>query len=174
MEHIIFHRIEMEDIIDLQRISKKTFFDAYGHKTRSDLMDVYLRENLSIDNLEKEWHTPESYFYFVIYKDEIAGYVKYNTGHAQVEKYKDTENGFHLERIYILQPFQKSGIGRNVLLWLEKEANRLSCSFIWLSVWDQNPEAIRFYERYGYLKVDTCIFRFITEDHIDYIMRKNL
>ncbi len=174
MEQFLFRRVKKEDLSTLQKISKKTFFDAYAQKTRSDLMDVYLHENLSIKNLEKEWYTEGSHFYFIIHKDEIAGYVKYNTGDAQVGKYKDRENGFHLERIYILQPFQKSGIGKNVLQWLEKEAILLSCSFIWLSVWDQNTDACRFYERNGYRNVDTCIFRFITEDHTDYIMRKDL
>ena len=174
MEQIIFRRVSKEDLSTLQKISKKTFFDAYGQKTRTDLMNVYLNEKLSLNNLEREWHTSGSYFWFIIFNDEIAGYLKYNISNAQGEKYKDTEDGFHLERIYILQPFQKSGMGKNVLQWLEMEATRLSCSFIWLSVWDQNPDAIRFYERNGYRDVDTCTFRFISEDHVDYIMRKDL
>lgn len=163
-----------EEMNKLQTLSRTTFLDAYGEKTRTDLMDIYLENQLSMKSLRREWAHTASRFYFILYGGLRAGYVKVNTGAAQGRKWKDTLNGFHLERIYVLKEFQGNGIGESVLALVESLARKASAKFVWLSVWDQNPAAKRFYEKNGFHKAGEIIFRFVTEDHTDFIMKKEL
>ncbi|HMQ07614.1 MAG TPA: GNAT family N-acetyltransferase [Saprospiraceae bacterium] len=166
--------VKWDEMKVLKTLSRTTFLDAYGEKTRTDLMDRYLESQLSSENLSREWAHTASRFYFIIHGGIRAGYVKVNTGIAQGRKWNDTLNGFHLERIYVLKEFQGNGIGKSVLTLIESLAKKASATFIWLSVWDQNPAAIRFYEKSGFHEAGVAMFRFVTEDHTDYIMKKEV
>ena len=47
-------------------------------------------------------------------------------------------------------------------------------SYVWLGVWEQNPRAIRFYEKNGFVPFDTHVFILGEDKQTDILMKKIL
>src|SRR5699024_12050928 len=95
----------LEDSRDLQEISYDTFEETFGSQNSPENMSAYLEKAFNIKQVEKELSNPLSYFFFVYFHDEIAGYLKVNTWDAQSENMFD--DAMEIERMYIKIKFKK-------------------------------------------------------------------
>ena len=66
---------------------------------------------------------------------KLVGYAVLIRGNGDVE----------IDNFYVLPKFQGRGIGREIVRYISG-----MCSRIWLSCWDQNTRAIRFYTSLGF------------------------
>ena len=55
-----------------------------------------------------------------------------------------------------------------------QQAREWGCDVIWLAVWEENPRAIRFYEKNGFQKVGVKDFRLGSDVQHDFVMARNL
>ncbi|MCG1010750.1 GNAT family N-acetyltransferase [Salinicoccus sp. ID82-1] len=162
----------IEDLSELKEISYATFDETFRPQNKKENIDAYLSTAFTSGKLLKELENPHSYFYFIYYQNSLAGYLKVNIEDAQTEKMKG--NSLEIERIYVLDKFQKQGLGKqlfNQVLDLAQELNREK---IWLGVWEKNTNAIRFYEKLGFLQIDEHAFYMGDDRQIDIIMSKSL
>src|SRR5699024_8004009 len=79
------------------------------------------------------------------FKDELAAYLKLNILDAQSEQID--ENALEIERIYILQKYQKHRIGEILVKFAVEKAKTLKKDKIWLGVWEHNEKALKFYKK---------------------------
>lgn len=49
-----------------------------------------------------------------------------------------------------------------------------NAEYIWLGVWEENPRAIRFYEKNGFLEFDKHIFKLGDDEQTDIMMKLEL
>jgi ribosomal protein S18 acetylase RimI-like enzyme len=54
------------------------------------------------------------------------------------------------------------------------QARQWGCDVIWLAVWEENPRAIRFYEKHGFQKAGVKTFQLGAELQHDFVMARNL
>lgn len=160
------------DLEQLLRISTTTFYEAFVDRNTEEAMSGYMNEAFTLEKLESELTNPESDFYFAYYDKELAGYFKLNTGQAQVEKYEKTT--IELARLYVVKEFRNKKIGEFMLNKAIEIGENMGATFIWLGVWDRNPDAIRFYERHGFRKYGEHPFYMGKERQTDYLFRKFL
>jgi ribosomal protein S18 acetylase RimI-like enzyme len=123
------------ELLELQVISERTFFETFSKDNLMENMQLYLEKNLTVDRLAEELEDPRSAFYFAELQGEIVGYLKIN---YSVE-------GLEIERIYVLQNFHGQGVGQFLLDKAIAIAKNKNIHLIWLGVWEHNPRAIRFY-----------------------------
>ena len=55
-----------------------------------------------------------------------------------------------------------------------QEARGGGYDVIWLGVWQENPRAVAFYERWGFQKVGTHVFRLGDDPQTDWIMQRGV
>ena len=129
-------------------------------------------EGFSEEKLGKELRNENSQFYVAIQADEVIGYLKVNLGDAQNEK--QDPDALEIERIYVLQKYQ----GKQVGTLLDKQplaiAKALKSPYIWLGVWEENPRAMRFYEKNGFVEFGEHIFQLGDDAQRDVLMKKTL
>ena len=101
--------------------------------------------------------------------NRLIGYIKLNTKTAQTEHIHD--QGMELERIYILESFQNQGLGLKVLNEVIKIALEESVKVLWLGVWQENKNAVRFYERHGFKKFGTHPYYIGQDEQTDWLMK---
>ena len=53
-------------------------------------------------------------------------------------------------------------------------AGEFGKTYVWLGVWEENPRAIRFYEKNGFVVFDKHIFRMGNDEQTDLMMKKLL
>lgn len=165
-------RCTLEDSRKLQSIGYETFKETFEEQNSPENMKTYLEQAFNIKQVEKELSNPLTQFFFVFFNDEIAGYLKVNTGDAQSEEMAD--DYLEIERIYIVNKYQKHGLGKylfNKAMDIAKEQHKKK---IWLGVWEKNENAISFYKRLGFIQTGVHAFFMGDEAQSDLIMEKRI
>ncbi|MDF2904065.1 MAG: spermine/spermidine-N-acetyltransferase PaiA, partial [Bacillus sp. (in: firmicutes)] len=137
----------LEDLHTLQEVSYETFNDTFKHQNSPENMKAYLERALNLKQLEKELTNISSQFFFVYFKNEVAGYLKVNINDAQSEEMGD--ESLEIERIYIRSKFQKHGLGKYLLNKALEIAIECNKKKVWLGVWEKNENALTFYKKMG-------------------------
>lgn len=169
---IYIRKCTSADLADLIFISKKTFIDAFEKDNKPEDFKSYIAVAFEENNIEAQLKNPNSSFYFV-YEDAIlAGYFKLNMNRAQTDL--KLSNSIELERIYVVQEFQGKQIGSRILEEVKQIASNQNKSIIWLGVWQKNEDAVRFYERHGFVKFGTHPYYIGKDKQTDWLMRVEL
>ncbi|MBZ5203052.1 GNAT family N-acetyltransferase [Planomicrobium chinense] len=162
----------LDDAVELQAVSKETFTETFQEQNSPEHLNAYLERAYNLEQLEREIANPSSHFYFVLYGQQVAGYLKINTGNAQSEEMGD--DSLEVERIYVKKDFQKHGLGKQLLNKAMEMALELNKSKIWLGVWEENDNAIAFYQKKGFVQTGAHSFFMGDDEQIDLIMTKSL
>ena len=159
----------LEDLATLQTIGRKTFAETFAASNSEENLARYLAEGFSEEKLAAELKNESSAFYFAEEEDKILGYLKVNVGEAQNEP--QDPDALEIERIYVLQEFHGKGVGLMLYEQALSIALEQNAPYIWLGVWEENPRAIRFYEKNGLVPFGTHLFKMGNEEQRDILMR---
>jgi diamine N-acetyltransferase len=135
-------------------------------------MKKYLNENFSATKLKAELINPDSEFYFASISNKVVGYMKINFGQSQTEL--KINNALEIERIYVLKEFHGKKVGQVLYDKAMQVAKRHNLDILWLGVWEENPRAISFYKKNGFLEFDKHIFKLGNDEQIDIMMKLEL
>ncbi len=163
-------KVEPGDNQKLLKIGYQTFYNAFGPPANTEEnIQSYLKENFTLEIIDRELANPDSEFYFALIQTDVVGYLKVNFASAQTEKVEG--RGLEVERIYVVREYQGKNIGQTLLDTCIDIAQNKEIDFIWLGVWNQNLAAIRFYERNGFKIFDQHQFILGTEEQTDLMMK---
>ena len=169
MDNFVIKECSLEDIEKVKYISEKTFYETFADQNTEEDMNKYLKENFSYDKMTSEISNTYSKFYIVESNDEVVAYMKINFDKAQTEEGYD--NTIEVQRIYVLEDFKGKRIGKALIqkaIEIGKESN---VDYLWLGVWEHNIKAIGFYEKLGFKKFDTHIFKLGDDEQVDHLMK---
>jgi diamine N-acetyltransferase len=158
-----------ENLEQLIELSVSTFYEAFHERNTKETMEKYLRDAFSYEQMKSELFDTNSGFYFAYYQTNLVGYFKINTGDSQNEKFP--EHTVELARFYIVKEFRNKKLGSEMLNIAIEMTRKTGAEFLWLGVWDRNPEAQKFYERHGFKKFGQHPFVMGEEVQTDYLMR---
>ncbi len=156
----------------LASMSRETFYAAFGHLNTADDMATYAATAFGHDQLLREIATPGSTFFFAELVGQVTGFMKINTGQAQTE-FKD-RNSLEVERLYVLAQHQGKKIGSQMLEAAVSMAVEQGRDMIWLGVWERNANAIRLYERMGFVHCGSHDFMLGGDCQTDLLMCRDL
>jgi ribosomal protein S18 acetylase RimI-like enzyme len=170
--NISFRKLDPSAVGLLQEISKTTFLETYAVHNSAENMQGYLDKDFGIESLLEQMNHSGSGFYLVSVEDQVAGYLKLNTGAAQTEP--NQEGGLEIERIYVLKEFQGQKIGQLLFEKSVEIARNKEKDYVWLGVWEKNHRAILFYKKNQFVQFGTHIFKLGEEEQTDFLMKLNL
>ena len=164
--------VTVNEISQLQDISRQTFYESFSSVNTEENITQFLAEAYSLEKLTNELNNPNSSFYFALVNDKIIGYLKINFGDSQTELKQD--NAVEIERIYVLKEFHGKNIGQLLFEKAMELAVQRKADYVWLGVWEENPRAISFYKKNGFVEFDKHIFRLGDDDQTDIMMKLQL
>lgn len=172
MDNIEIKQVTLNDIRVLQEIGRKTFYETFSQGNDKENMKQYLDEGFSEAKLRAELSNENSEFYFASLNDKIIGYLKLNFGNSQTEL--QDSSSLEIERIYVLSEYQGKKAGQVLYEKAIQVAEEKSVNYVWLGVWEENPRAIRFYQKNGFVEFDKHIFKLGDDEQTDIMMKKKL
>ena len=172
MDKIVITKATINDLDQLQKIGSQTFFETFSTGNTEENMTKYLNEGFSIDKLTTELNDKNAEFYFATLNDNIIGYLKLNIGQSQTELQDD--KGLEIERIYVLKDFHGKSVGQLLYDKAIQIARQKNADYIWLGVWEENPRAINFYKKNGFVEFDKHIFKLGNDEQTDILMKLKL
>jgi ribosomal protein S18 acetylase RimI-like enzyme len=169
MNNFILKKCNLEEIEEIKYISEKTFCETFANENTKEDMEKYLKDNFSDEQIESEIKNDGSIFYIVENNNDVVAYMKLNLDVAQTESgHSDT---LEVQRIYVLKEYKGNQIGKQLIQKAIEIGKDKNFNYIWLGVWEHNVNAIKFYEKLGFEKFDTHIFKLGEDEQIDNLMK---
>ncbi len=174
MSEIIIRQAAIEDAAMLTELSYTTFWDAFHDhpkNTPEDMAD-YMQTAFNVGQIEKELAEENSIFLVAEIAGDPAGYIKLKINN--VEEPIEAAKPIELCRLYSKQEFLGKGVGARLLEESFRIAGENNCDVMWLGVWEFNPRAQRFYEKYGFRKVGKHTFQLGSDAQTDLLMQREI
>lgn len=172
MTEIKIKKITLDDIDQLQKIGRQTFYETFSDGNTEENMTKYLYEGFSSEKLMTELKDNNAEFFFATLDEKVIGYLKLNFGQSQTELQDD--KGLEIERIYVLKDFHGKSVGQLLYDKAIEVARQRNSDFVWLGVWEGNPRAINFYKKNGFVEFDKHIFKLGDDEQTDIMMKLKL
>lgn len=172
MENLSIVKATAGDVAALREIGRQTFFETFSAGNTEENMTKYLEEGFSLEKLTAELSDPNAEFYFAVLDNNVVGYLKLNFGASQTELKDD--KAVEIERIYVLKAFHGKKVGQYLYDKAIQIAQQANADYVWLGVWEENPRAISFYKKNGFVEFDKHIFLLGDDQQIDIMMRLQL
>ncbi len=172
MTHLDIEKITLNNLAQLQQIGRQTFFETFSLGNTQENMAQYLEEEFTNEKLTSELLDINSEFYFATLDNNIIGYLKLNFENSQTEIQDD--KALEIERIYVLKEFHGKNVGQLLYNKAIQIARQKKADYIWLGVWEENPRAINFYKKNGFIAFDKHIFKLGDDEQTDIMMKLNL
>jgi len=169
MKNITVQKVTLNNIKQLQEIGRKTFYETFAGSNTEEDMQKYLDESFAETKLTAELTGPNSEFYFAILDNKVIGYLKLNFGQSQTELKDD--KALEIERIYVPKEFHGKKVGQILYDKALQVARQKNADYVWLGVWEENPRAISFYKKNGFVEFDKHIFKLGNDEQTDIMMK---
>jgi len=166
------YEIGEQNLEQLRDIAIRTFGETFAATNSEENMNDYYARCFNENTLRQELGDQEAQWFFLEYKGELAGYLKVNTGAAQTELRE--EDGFEVERIYVLKAFHGTGVGAALMEYAIRLGREMGKRYLWLGVHEENFRALRFYEKFGMKEFADHIFMMGKQPQRDVLMRMEL
>lgn len=174
ISEIDIRRATIEDAEMLAELSYQTFWDAFHDHPKNapdDLAD-YMRKAFNREQVRSELADENSIFLVAEIDGRTAGYAKLIVGSREPEI--TGERPIELVRLYSHQEFLGKGVGQALMDECFAVAARFKCDVMWLGVWEYNPRARKFYEKYGFREVGQHVFQLGSDPQTDLLMQREI
>jgi len=172
MTDIEIQKVTLNDIDQLQKIGRQTFYETFSAGNSEENMTKYLDEGFSLEKLTTELSDSNAEFYFATLDNHVIGYLKLNFGQSQTELQDD--KALEIERIYVLKDFHGKSVGQILYDKAIHIARQKNADYIWLGVWEENSRAINFYKKNGFVEFDKHVFKLGNDEQTDIMMKLKL
>ena len=132
----------------LSCLGTETFCQTYAHAHPADDMSTYLELAFNKEKISQEISDKNTSFLIAESDKRAIAYAKL-TSNKKPDELKDA-NSIELERFYVEKSMTAKGIGKKLFARCLDIAKTKGFRTMWLSVWEHNPKAISFYEKFGF------------------------
>ena len=96
-------KCSLDDILDLQKIYRQTFFETFSEQNSEENMRIFLDKAYSEEKLKSEIENKESETFLAVENQKILGVLKINTGNAETESgLENSRNTLSLQNVTLL------------------------------------------------------------------------
>ena len=160
------------DSARLATLGYQTFVDTFGKDNNEADLRAYVEQAFSEPTIRQELSDSNASFYIAYQKDDPVGYLKLRQG--QVPDQLQGRRVLELQRIYVHQHALGQGIGARLMQTAVDYAREHHYQVLWLGVWERNPSAIAFYERWKFTKFGSHTFMIGHDAQTDWLMHRQL
>ena len=173
-EGVAIRAVVPADAAVLAALGRRTFEATFGPDNDPADVQQYLDETFAVERVELELGDPSNRHFFAFRPGEggPAGYAKLRDGRPSASV--TTARPIELQRLYVEAVAHRSGIGSALMGACMEEAGRGGFETLWLGVWEHNPKAIAFYQRWGFEQVGAHTFQLGASAQTDLVMARRV
>lgn len=149
-----------------------TFMATYAGSVPDEALSDYVSRAFTADRMATEITDDTMRVFIAETGRAVIGYALLRSSAAP--GFVPGDDPLELGRIYISPSAQRSGVGSRLLASGLEHARARGHDWIWLTVWENNPNAIAAYQRWGFEEVGNVTFPFGTEMHRDLVMARKV
>lgn len=163
-------RQQLEQLLPVARqIFTETFKHLYEGTAFENFCDGVYRPG---GTMSHDFDNPQVHWQVAIADGYPIGYAKLTPLRAPVAS--ASPQSIELQQIYVLRDWHGTGVAANLMAWSLLTARSQQAREIYLTVFDHNLRAKRFYARHGFVEVGRCSFQIGNRVDDDRIWRARL
>ena len=156
------------DAAALGTFMSRNFLAAYGHCSTPDNVQRAVRDYYGEPAQARQIGDPARWNLIVEREGAWVGHAQINFGSAPPPG--APADTVELCRFYVDTAAHGQGVAQAMMATVRAEAMDRGARGLWLSVWKEAPQAIRFYEKEGFRKSGTLIFVVGDDPKDDWLM----
>ena len=167
-DRIALRRATSDDAIRLAAFGRQAFTDTFGTDNTPEDLAMYLEATYGPDLQRAELVNPDVSCWLAESSGGVAGYALMRRGSAP--SIVGDDSAIELGRLYAGREFIGHGVGSRLMRAALDEARAANVRTIWLGVWEHNPRALAFYQRWKFEIIGRQPFLLGRDLQQDYIM----
>ncbi|WP_242920851.1 GNAT family N-acetyltransferase [Pontibacter liquoris] len=140
----------------LAELGWRTFYETFAAYNRPEDMAAFRPTMYTPELQTEELCDPETAFVIVEVQEQAVAYVKLNAGKAPDEI--RGQKPLQISRLYILHEWTGKGLGDRLMQLCLERARKNGHDVVWLTVWEHNQRAMRFYHKYHFEEAGELTF----------------
>ena len=170
--NLTIRRATSDDAAVVADLAERIFRDTFGPKNRPEDIELHARQRYGPDKQRAEIEDPSLTYLIAEVDGEAAGFAMIGLPRsASAERF---DKPIELFRFYVDKEWHGKGIAVPMMDACYDEARRRGGKTIMLNVWQENPRAIRFYEKIGYRIEGTTPYILGGDVQTDWIMVREI
>ncbi|WP_257385711.1 GNAT family N-acetyltransferase [Tahibacter caeni] len=161
------------DAATLTRRMADWFVAAYGHASDAANTAAFVAANFSPARQAAEIADPDVVTLLAEIGGSLVGYTQLRFATRAPDSVTGADPA-ELGRFYFAPALHGRGVAAELLQAAFRAAHERGRRRLWLLVWQEAPQAIRFYEKHGFAKVGTAVFLVGEDRKADWVMCKPL
>jgi ribosomal protein S18 acetylase RimI-like enzyme len=161
------------DAAKLSELAERTFRDAFSSLNTAENMDLHCATAFSPEVQSGEIADPEILTLVAESQGALIAFAQLHL-HSVTPGCVSVSPAVELHRIYVEQRFHGTGLARHLMDEIITRAEQKGAAAVWLGVWEHNPRAIRFYQRYGFVEAGDHVFVVGADPQRDLVMVRKL
>jgi len=169
---VVIREARKEEAETIAKVAAQTFTETFAWYNTAENMREYNETHFNKEHILLEITDEKSTLFVALSDNEIIGYAKLKSSETPEEI--GTSSGIEIERLYVKKEFHDKKVGLALMNTCIEKAKEKNADVIWLGVWEQNPRAINFYTKMGFIKCGQHIFQLGDDAQTDYLMKLEL
>ena len=171
-EGISVRTCNAKDIDALVSLGIKTFRDTFDEYNSPENMIRYINDTFTKKIIEHEIRQPGTVYFLAFDGRRAVGYAKIRSSHAP--RQLGSTSSLEIERLYAHRDYLGKRVGHMLMQTCLAYAKKKGVQTLWLGVWENNPRAISFYEKNGFVRFGEHTFMLGEDAQTDWLMKKDI
>ena len=164
-----FRLAEAADAAALGEFMARNFLAAYGHCSSPENVRAAVEANYGEPAQLRQILDANRHNLIVLDGDDWVGHAQINIA-SNAPPEAQSLPALELSRFYIDARFHGRGAAQAMMAQMKLVARTYGAASLWLSVWQQSPQAIRFYQKAGFFIAGQLIFMVGDDPKDDWLM----
>lgn len=157
------------DAAALGAFMTRNFLAAYGQCSTPDNVRRAVRDYYGESAQRRQIDDPRRWNLVATFAGDWAGHAQLHDG-GDAPAAVSPRPALELGRFYVDVAFHGRGLAQTMMAEVKQEASRRGAAALWLSVWQRQPQAIRFYQKEGFRIVGETTFMVGDDPKDDWLM----
>lgn len=169
MANLQFRLATPEDAADIAEFMTRNFLAAYGHSSSPKNVQKAVKNYYGVEAQHADLADDRIVNCLCIIKEKIAGLAQVKPPRPGIDPIQ-----FELSRFYVDAIYHGKGVAPALMQKTLDIIRARSAKALWLSVWQESQQAIRFYQKHGFVISGDTVFMIGDEPMKDWLMTKYL
>lgn len=136
------------DAETISNLGKKAFTHAFGYLLSDISLRKYLNKVYGIERISASLAKKSNTFWIAEMENTTVAFLKMRWNLGLDKNFSETEA--NLEHLYVNPDYTGNGIGETILKRALKETTERNTKKIWLKVFPEGPDSLRFFIKQGF------------------------
>lgn len=162
-----------EDAEQLSKIAEETFRATFSAENSVEDMELHCKKSFGVGVQRSEILDPKKACLLCECNGSLVGFAQL-TWQPPPSCVTTAKRPGEIHRLYVTSKFHGQGVAQLLMTAALEEMARHETDIVWLGVWENNPRAISFYNKFDFIEVGDHRFRLGNDLQRDIIMSRTI